>query len=156
SLQDAAQQPLQGVGITLHDGGSRIARAQQAAEGRIELNQHKARRIDPLCEQRLRYRPRAGAKLDDGTRPVGIDIGRHGTSKHPAGWRHSAGGQRLPDPGANEAHLVVETNAVLLLEVTNARFDLLFLCVELLLEFPFVILELLLDLSFELALPLLE
>jgi hypothetical protein len=43
-----------------------------------------------------------------------------------------------------------------LLEVTNARLDLLFLCVEFLLEPPFVILELLLDLSFERALPFLE
>jgi hypothetical protein len=43
-----------------------------------------------------------------------------------------------------------------LLEETNARLDLLFLRVELLLELPFVIFELLLDPFLERILPLLE
>src|SRR5262249_61976768 len=50
---------------------------------------------------------------------------------------HGAGRQRLFDPGADEAHFVVEANAVLLLEAADARLDLLFLRVELLLELFF-------------------
>jgi hypothetical protein len=73
-----------------------------------------------------------------------------------AATSHGAGRQRLLDPGADEAHFVVEANAVLLLEAADARLDLLFLGVELLLELSFVSLELMFDLSFERTLALLE
>src|SRR5262245_56065344 len=155
-LQDAGQQALEAVGIALHHGRGRVARAQEPAEDRIELDQHESRRVNPLRDQRLGDRPGAGAKLDDRTRPARIDIGRHGARQRPARRGYGAGRQRLLDPGADEAHLVVEANAVLLLEAADARLDLLFLRVELLLELLFVGFELKFDLSFERALALLE
>src|SRR6516162_1521137 len=155
-LQDPAQQTLKAIGVALYHGRGRIARAQQAAENRIELDQHQARWIDSLREQRLGDRPGAGAKLDYRTRPARIDIRRHGARERAARRSHGAGRQRLLDPAADEAHFVVETNAVLLLEAADARLDLLFLRVELLLELFYVRLELMFDLFFERALALLE
>src|SRR6516165_6302748 len=154
--QDAAQQTLKAIGVPLYHGRGRIARTQQAAEDRIELDQHQARRIDALREQCLGDRPGAGAKLDDRPRPARIDIGSHGARERAARRSYGAGRQRLFDPGAEEAHVVVETNAVLLLEAADARLDLLFLRVELLLELFYVRLELMFDLFFERALALLE
>ena len=51
-------------GLAARPGSSRrrrIAFAQQLAEGRIELDQHQPRRIDPLRDQRVGDRPGAGA-----------------------------------------------------------------------------------------------
>src|SRR5258707_1378263 len=90
------------------------------------------------------------------TRPARIDIGGHGARERAARRGYGAGRERLLDPGTDEAHFVIETNAVLLLEAADARLDLLFLRVELLLELFFVRLELMFDLFFERALALLE
>jgi hypothetical protein len=109
-----------------------------------------------LRQQRLGDRPRPGAELDDRPGPGRIDIACHGAGERPAGRRHGAERQRLLDPGADETDFVVEADAVLLFEATDLRLDLLFLGLEPLLEFPAVVLELLLELALERALLLLE
>ena len=52
------------------------------------------------------------------------------------GRRHRANAQRPLDPGANEPHLVVETDAPLLLELADLLLDALADAVALLLEKP--------------------
>src|SRR5262249_1100783 len=54
-----------------------------------------------------------------------IDIARHGARENFSRWRHRPDGQRPFDPGADEAHLVVEANAALALELADLLFDLL-------------------------------
>src|SRR5260370_20467384 len=122
----------------------------------MERDQDEAGGVDALREQRLGDRPGAGGKLDDRTRPARIDIGGHGARERAARRGYGAGRERLLDPGTDEAHFVIETNAVLLLEAADARLDLLFLRVGLLLELFFVPLALMVDLFFLLALALPE
>src|SRR5262249_33734263 len=132
------------------------ARAQQAAEGRIELDQHQPRRCDALRQQRLGDGPRPGAELDDRPGPGRIDIARHSAGERPARRRHGAERQRLLDPGADEADFVVEADAVLLFEAADAGLDLLLLALQPLLESSAMVLELLLELALECVLLLLE
>src|SRR5262249_41810477 len=55
-----------------------------------------------------------------------IDITRHGAREHLARRCHRPNGQRPLDPGADEAHLVVNPNAALALELPDLIFDFLF------------------------------
>ena len=108
---------MQIVGVALHDMDAGKPLAQQAAEFRIEFDQHEARRIDAALDQRLGHRPGAGAELDDRTGHGRIDIVRHDARERLAGRRHRADGQRLLDPGADETEFVAVE--VLLLEVAQ-------------------------------------
>ena len=76
--QQVLQQALEIIGIALHHGRLRIARAQQAAEHRIEFDQHQPRRIDAALDQRFGHRAGAGPKLDHGARNV--------DDRHSAPW----------------------------------------------------------------------
>jgi hypothetical protein len=124
--QEPAEQVLDAVGVALDHGRVRIAGAQQAAERRIEFNQHEARRIDAALHQRLGHRTGAGAKLDDGARAVRIDATRHGARQHLP--RRGDGSHRkwLVDPVPDEGHLVQETETAFPLQKTDSPFDLLF------------------------------
>ncbi len=153
----------QAVGIALHHGRGREARLQQPAEGRIEFDQHQPRRIDALLDDCLGHRTGARTELDDRARHVRIEVGRHGAGERLAGRRHGAERQRLLDPGADEADLVVEAEDLLLLEAPEVGLELLLLQLDLLLdplalEFELLLLvfELLLDLALERALLELE
>src|SRR5262249_34493414 len=144
-LQQAAEEPLEAIGIAVDDHRAGKARLQQPAEGRIELDQHQPRRIDPLRHQRLGHWPSAGPQLDDRPGHIRIDIARHGTRQRLARGRDRARGQRLLDPGAEEAD-VVELRAVLLrLEAADLGAELLLLLLDLLLETLDVRLEPLLE-----------
>ena len=123
--QQRLEQAAQAVGIALHQRGVGIARTQDSAERRIEFDQHEPRRRDSGLDQRLRNRPGPGAELDDRPVAIRIDIARHGARKHFARRRHRADGQRPLDPGADEAHLVVEPDAALALELPDLLVDLL-------------------------------
>jgi hypothetical protein len=103
------QQPAQPIGIPLHHGRGRIARAQQAAEILVELDQHQPRWVDAVLHQRFGDRPGAGTKLDDRTARRRIDIARHGARQRLARRHHRAHRQRLLDQRTDELHLVVET-----------------------------------------------
>src|SRR4051794_36662582 len=155
-LHQPGEQPLEAVGIALHHRGPGIARTQQPAEGRIELDENEPRRIGALRHQRLGDRAGAWTKLDDRTRPARIDIRRHGARERAARRRHRAERQRFLDPGADETDFVVEPDAVLLLEATDLDAELALLHLEALLELAPVALELLLDLFLERTLLLLE
>jgi len=63
--QQIAEQPLDRIGIALHDGRFGIAHPQQPTEGRIELDQHQAGGVDALLDQRRRHRAGSGPQLDD-------------------------------------------------------------------------------------------
>src|SRR5262249_55604170 len=133
-LQQAGEEPLKAVGVARYHGGLRIALARREAEGGIEVHQHQPRGGDALRDQRLGDRAGAGTELDDRTRHGRIDIARHGAGERAAGGRHRPGGQRLLDPAADEAHLVVEADAVLLLEAPDLNLELLLMRFEFLLE----------------------
>src|SRR5262249_45656498 len=111
-----------------------IALAQQPAEGRIELDQHQTRRIDALRHQRLGDRAGARAELDDRSRHARVHIGRHLARQHAARRRHRADRQRLLDPAAEEPELVVDADALALLEAPEVQLELLLLGVEALAE----------------------
>src|SRR5712671_4370615 len=156
--QNRRQQRAQPVGVALDDGCLRIALAQQTAEGRVELDQHEASRINPARHQRLGHWPSAGSELDDRTIRMRIHVIRHGAGERLAGRRHRAHRQRLLDPGAEETKLVVDANPVLQLEATDVGFESFLLRIELLLNAQLVSVELLADalllrreLAFELA-----
>jgi hypothetical protein len=76
--QQIAEQAAQPIGVALHHGRHRIARAQQPAERRIEFDQDEPRGIDSLPDQRLGHRAGARSELDHGTVGIGIDETRHG------------------------------------------------------------------------------
>jgi hypothetical protein len=121
----ACEQRAQPVGVALHYGRRRIARAQETAERRIEFDQHEPRRIDAVFDQRFGDGPGAGTQFDHGTFALRIDIARHGARQHAARRRDRAGRERLLDPRTNEAHLVVEANPVALFEEADLPFDFL-------------------------------
>ena len=107
----------QAVGVALHQRGLGIARAQNPAEGRIELEQHQPRRRDAGGDQRFGHRTGPRPELDHRSLAVRIDIARHGAGEHLARRLHRADRQRPLDPRADEMHLVVETDAALALEL---------------------------------------
>ena len=105
---------LEPVGVALHHGRARIARAQQAAEHRVELDEDQTGRIDAVLDQRLGHRPRARTKLDDGAVGLEVDLSRHGAREELAGRHHGAGRQRLLEPGSDELDFVVDRSERLL------------------------------------------
>ena len=76
-----------------------------------------------MLDQRLGDGAGAGAELDDGPGPIGIDVLRHRAGERLARRRHRADRERLLDPGADEADFVVEPDAVLPLEAAKVRLD---------------------------------
>src|ERR1041385_2455097 len=106
-----------------------------------------------MLDQRLGDRPGAGAKLDHGAGRIGIDILRHGAGKRLARRRDRADRQRLLDPRADEADLVVEADAFLLLEAAQLRLD---VAADLLLDTAERQLDLLLEVFFEQSHPLFD
>jgi len=52
-----------------------------------------------------------------------IDIASHGAREHLARRRHRADAERPLDPGADEAHLVVEPDTAFALELPDLIFD---------------------------------
>ena len=111
--QDVFQKALEIIGVALHHGRLRIARAQQPAEHRIEFDQHQARRIDAAIDQRFGDGAGARSELDHGPRNIDIDMARHGAGEKASRRRDRAGRQWLVQPGADESDFVVETKALL-------------------------------------------
>ena len=111
----------------------------------LNSTQHEPRRSDAGLDQSFGDRPGPRSELDHRPVAVRIDIARHGARKHFARRRHRADGQRPLDPGADEAHLVIEPNAALALELPDLVFDLLADIVALLLEQPDVASDVALD-----------
>src|SRR5262249_18724029 len=121
-------------------------------------DQHESRWINTLRHQRIGNRTGARAELDDRSWHIRIDVGRHLARQHAARRRHRADRQRLLDPGAEEAELVIDADAFPLLESPDGQVELLLLGVEALAETLAVGIEALFDalavrgdLAFELA-----
>src|SRR5204862_2039733 len=106
-----------------HAGRLREALAQELAERRVELDQHEPRRRDAMLDQRLGNRPRAGTKLDHRPFAIRIDVLCHGAGEGLARRCDGADRKRLLDPRTDEADLIVEADAVLLLEAAKMRLD---------------------------------
>src|SRR5262249_6363352 len=65
-------------------------------------------------------------------------IAGHGARQRLARRRHRAHAERLLEPGLDEAHFVVEPDALLLFEQTDAKLDLALLRFEALFDLPLV------------------
>src|SRR5262249_46469115 len=105
--------------------------------------------VDTLRHQGLGDRSGAGTKLDDRTGHARIDVARHDPGERPARRRHRAHRQRLLEPGADEADLVVEADAAPFLEAADADFNFFALRLEFLFELPALLFQLVLDLALE-------
>src|SRR3954452_20487472 len=103
----------QSVSISLHDGRFWEALAQELAKGRVELDQHQPRLRNAVLDQRFGDGSGAGPKLDHRPGRIAIDVLRHGAGKRLARRRDGADRERLLDPRAYEANLIVEAYAVL-------------------------------------------
>src|SRR5208282_1652823 len=147
--QQRFEQSAHTVGVALHQRGVGVTRAQNPAERRIELDEHEAGRVDAGIDQRLGYRPSTRSQFDHRPGAVRVDIPRHGPRQNLAGGRYGANRQRPFEPGADEAHLIVEPNPLLQLELMYLLLDSLTDVFALLLEQS----ELALDLAFDDMLP---
>src|SRR4029077_1529432 len=137
-------QSAQTVGVALHQRRVGEARTQDAAEARVELDENEPRGPAPRRHQRFSHRAGARPELDHRSVAVRIDIARHGARQNFSRRRHRADRQRPLDPGTDEAHLVIDPNAALALELPDLLFDLLADAAALLFEHA--------DLAFDLAL----
>jgi len=107
--QQCLHQPSQSIRIALHHRRFGVARAQQAAESRVELHQHHAGRFDAALDQCRRYGAGSGPEFDDWPRRIGIDAMRHRPRQRPSGRHDCPGRQGLFQPRADKAHLVIDT-----------------------------------------------
>src|SRR5262249_30050100 len=115
----------------------------QAAEVGIELDQDKARGRNALRNQRLGHWPSAGPKLDHRPARIRVHIACHAARQHASRRCHRTDRQGVLDPGPDEAHFVVESDAVSFLKPANAALYRLFQGAALALEKLDLLLELL-------------
>src|SRR5262249_18021353 len=124
--QQRLEQAAHAVGVALHQRRAWIARAQNPAKSRVELDEHESRRMDARLDQGGGDRPRPRAALHHRPIAVRVDKAGHRAREHLAGRRYSADAQRALDPRADEAHFVIEADAALALELPDVVFDFFF------------------------------
>ena len=118
-LQRLPERLAQRIGIALHDGRGWIAIAQQRTETGIVFDENELRRIDAALDQRVGDRAGPRAELDDGSRCIRIDKLRHSPRKQLARGHDGPHVQRLFNPRAKKANLIVEARRLLFLDAQS-------------------------------------